>query len=61
MRCWPRYLLWLVIAVLGIGNMLVACGRSGPLYLPEKTGAPQDQARPTIDDQDQSRVPENRY
>jgi len=36
MTCWPRYLLWLVIAVLGIGNMLAACGQKGPLFLPEQ-------------------------
>ena len=37
MRCWANYLLWLVIAVLGVGNMLTACGQSGDLYLPETT------------------------
>ena len=36
MHCWARYLLWLVIAVLGIGNMLSACGHKGDLYLPEQ-------------------------
>jgi len=35
MTCWPQYLLWLVIAVLGTGNMLTACGQKGPLFLPE--------------------------
>ena len=54
MRCWPRYLLWLVIAALGTGNMLVACGRTGKLYLPDQTGAPQEQDRPTLEDEDQS-------
>jgi len=34
MHCWARYLFWLVIAVLGIGNMLTACGQKGDLYLP---------------------------
>ncbi len=34
MHCWARYLLWLVIGVLGIGNMLTACGQKGDLYLP---------------------------
>ncbi len=34
MHCWARYLLWLVIAVLGVGNMLSACGQKGDLYLP---------------------------
>jgi predicted small lipoprotein YifL len=35
MHCWSRYLLWLTIAVLGTGNLLLACGQKGPLYLPE--------------------------
>lgn len=35
MHCWAHYLLWLVIAVLGIGNLLTACGQKGDLYLPE--------------------------
>ncbi len=34
MRCWPRTLLWLVIALLGTLNLLSACGQKGPLYLP---------------------------
>jgi predicted small lipoprotein YifL len=34
MHCWARYLSWLVIAVLGMGNLLSACGQKGPLYLP---------------------------
>lgn len=37
MHCWARYLLWLVIAVLGLGNMLSACGRKGDLYLPDQS------------------------
>jgi predicted small lipoprotein YifL len=36
MHCWPNYLLWLVIAVLGTGSMISACGQRGDLYLPEK-------------------------
>jgi hypothetical protein len=36
MHCWPRYLLWLVITVLGMGSMISACGQKGDLYLPEK-------------------------
>jgi predicted small lipoprotein YifL len=34
MHCWPRTLLWLVIALLGTLNLLSACGQKGPLYLP---------------------------
>ncbi|MEJ2060306.1 MAG: lipoprotein [Gammaproteobacteria bacterium] len=32
--CWAQWLLWAVIAVLGVGSMLSACGQKGPLYLP---------------------------
>jgi len=35
MSCWPRYLLWLIIAILGTTHLLTACGQKGPLYLPE--------------------------
>ena len=35
MTCWPRYLLWLIIVILGTSQMLTACGQKGPLYLPE--------------------------
>lgn len=34
MHCWPRTLLWVVIALLGALNLLSACGQKGPLYLP---------------------------
>ena len=34
--CWANYLLIIVIAVLGFGSMLSACGKKGPLYLPEE-------------------------
>jgi predicted small lipoprotein YifL len=34
MHCWSRNLLWLVIAILGILNLISACGQKGPLYLP---------------------------
>ena len=33
--CWAQYLLWLVIAVLGAGSVLSACGQKGALYHPE--------------------------
>ncbi|MEN8174696.1 MAG: lipoprotein [Pseudomonadota bacterium] len=35
MRCWTNYLWWLVVAVLGTGSLLSACGQKGPLHLPE--------------------------
>ncbi len=36
-HCWAQYLLWLVIAVLGTGSALSACGQKGPLYRPDPT------------------------
>ncbi|MBA1443545.1 MAG: lipoprotein [Chromatiales bacterium] len=45
MTCWPRYLLWLVIAVLGSGNLLSACGQKGPLYLPPSDETVDQQAK----------------
>ncbi|HKK06949.1 MAG TPA: lipoprotein [Gammaproteobacteria bacterium] len=32
--CWAQILFIVVIAVLGLGSMLSACGQKGPLYLP---------------------------
>lgn len=32
--CWAQYLLWLVIAVMGAGSMLSACGQKGALVRP---------------------------
>jgi predicted small lipoprotein YifL len=43
MRCWPRYILWILIAFLGLGNMLTACGQKGPLYLPDSTSEQQQE------------------
>jgi predicted small lipoprotein YifL len=37
MHCWARYLLYAIVSVLAIGQMGVACGQKGPLYLPEST------------------------
>lgn len=36
--CRAELALYLIIAILGIGNMITACGQKGDLYLPkEKT------------------------
>jgi predicted small lipoprotein YifL len=43
MHCWARYLFYAVVAVLGAGQMMAACGQKGPLYLPEPE---QSDARP---------------
>lgn len=37
--CWAQYLLWLVIAVLGTGSALSACGQKGALYHPPSAEA----------------------
>ncbi|MEE9358084.1 LPS translocon maturation chaperone LptM [Candidatus Vondammii sp. HM_W22] len=33
----PRYLLWLIILLLGSGSILSACGQKGDLYLPDSS------------------------
>ena len=40
MICWARYLFIAVVTVLGVSQMIVACGQKGDLYLPEP-GAPK--------------------
>jgi len=34
--CRAELALYLIIAILGIGNMITACGQKGPLYLPKE-------------------------
>jgi predicted small lipoprotein YifL len=34
MHCWARYLFYAVVTALAVGQMMVACGQTGPLYLP---------------------------
>lgn len=36
MHCWARYLFIAVVSVLGVGQMIAACGQKGDLYIPEK-------------------------
>lgn len=43
MRCRVRYLFIAIIAVSGIGQMILACGQKGPLYLPEPERKPARQ------------------
>ena len=40
--CWAQYLLWLVIAVLGTGSALSACGQKGDLYQPDRSTASKE-------------------
>lgn len=37
MHCWSRYIFIVVVAALGILSMIEACGRKGPLYLPDES------------------------
>lgn len=46
MNCWARYLLYLVIATLALGQMLAACGQKGSLYLPEAASDGAGQTAP---------------
>ena len=41
MHCWARYLFIAVVSVLGIGQMIAACGQKGDLYLPEPKSSKQ--------------------
>jgi len=46
MHCWARYLFLAVVATLGTGQMLAACGQKGDLYLvKEGDAAPKEQPR----------------
>jgi predicted small lipoprotein YifL len=47
MNCWARYLLYLVIATLALGQMVAACGQKGPLYLPDSPPEGAVQSAPT--------------
>ena len=40
-HCCVTYLLWLTIAVLGLGGALAGCGQKGGLYLPYRSQEPQ--------------------
>ena len=47
MHCWPRYILWTLIALLGSGSMLSACGQKGALYLPDQPVEQQQEKEKT--------------
>jgi predicted small lipoprotein YifL len=41
--CKAEIALYMIIMILGIGNMITACGQKGPLYLPaEKASLEQN-------------------
>ncbi len=42
MLCWARQLFIILVAILGISQMIAACGQKGPLVLPdEQAGKPE--------------------
>ena len=45
MLCWARQLFILVVALLGISQMMAACGQKGPLFLPEEPAGQQQAPR----------------
>lgn len=46
MGCWAPNLLYAVVTVLGISQMMAACGQKGDLYLPEDKPAATRPAQP---------------
>jgi predicted small lipoprotein YifL len=44
MHCWARYLFIAVVSVLGVGQMIAACGQKGDLYLPKPEEKAPEQA-----------------
>lgn len=57
MRCYARYLFLAVVALLGLGQMLTACGQKGPLYHPDQT---QDEAPPALPQDSVENLPAQR-
>jgi predicted small lipoprotein YifL len=49
MYCWARHAFLALVAVLGVGEMITACGQKGSLYLPkpEPAKAQPKGAKPT--------------
>jgi predicted small lipoprotein YifL len=39
MHCWARYLFYAIVTLFAIGQILVACGQTGDLYLPEPSAS----------------------
>lgn len=51
MGCWARNLFIAVVVVLGIGQMMAACGQKGDLYLPPpESQKPEPKAAPEAAD-----------
>jgi len=57
MHCWARYLFFAVILVLGIGNMVTACGQKGDLYLVDESEQTEDPYKPAAPQDDVPQPP----
>jgi predicted small lipoprotein YifL len=49
MGCWARNLFIAVVVVLGVGQMVAACGQKGDLYLPPPESEPKAAPQPAED------------
>ena len=45
MLCWARQFFIVLVAFLGISQMMAACGQKGPLFLPEEKADKQEAPR----------------
>ena len=50
MLCWGRQLFIVIVIILGIGQMMAACGQKGPLYLPDDQAARPAAGKPAARD-----------
>jgi predicted small lipoprotein YifL len=54
MHCWARYLLIVVVFLLGFGQLIAACGQKGDLYLPEPEEKAEEKEAPNAKTDDAS-------
>jgi len=40
--CWPRVLFLFMVVMLSISSLLVGCGKTGDLYLPDEDGSKKE-------------------
>jgi predicted small lipoprotein YifL len=41
--CWAQSLFIVIVIILGVGNILSACGQKGPLHLPDDSAQTEPQ------------------
>ena len=54
MLCWGRQLFIAIVILLGISQMIAACGQKGPLYLPDEQAAQPAGGKTAATDQGRS-------